>query len=272
MRFGGVKAVDGVNFRLAEGELRCLIGPNGAGKSTFFKLLTGSSAHRRHGPVRGRDDRRHGTAPDRAARRRHQDAGAQRVQRADGAGEHLAVARRVNSAVQSPRSCDEMLERVGMTALADRQVGQLAHGQRQWVELGMVLATEPDLVLLDEPAAGMTDDEVEQTAELISRSTALRADRGRARHAVHPHDREDGDRVPPGPGPDRRQGRKPSWRTSGCATSTSASRWRGRHDAGSRGSAFRLRPHPDPEGDRFQRRPGRVHRHPRATTAWARAP
>ena len=55
-----------------------------------------------------------------------------------------------------------MLERVGLTAIADRLVGQLAHGQRQWVELAMVMATEPDLILLDEPAAGMTDEEVDR--------------------------------------------------------------------------------------------------------------
>ena len=59
-----------------------------------------------------------------------------------------------------------MLERLGLTDAAERLVGQLAHGQRQWVELGMVLAAEPELILLDEPAAGMTHEEV-RTAELI---------------------------------------------------------------------------------------------------------
>jgi ABC-type uncharacterized transport system ATPase subunit len=71
---------------------------------------------------------------------------------------------------------DEMLARMGLSALADRMVGQLAHGQRQWVELGLVLSTDPDLILLDEPAAGMTHDEVLKTAELvreINRSKAL---------------------------------------------------------------------------------------------------
>jgi ABC-type uncharacterized transport system ATPase subunit len=71
---------------------------------------------------------------------------------------------------------DEMLERIGLIGSAERIVGQLAHGQRQWVELGIVLSTDPQLILLDEPAAGMTSDEVYKTAELvreINRSKAL---------------------------------------------------------------------------------------------------
>jgi ABC-type uncharacterized transport system ATPase subunit len=71
---------------------------------------------------------------------------------------------------------DEMLERVGLTGAADRLVGQLAHGQRQWAELGIVLSTDPQLILLDEPAAGMTHEEVLKTADLvreINRSKAL---------------------------------------------------------------------------------------------------
>jgi branched-chain amino acid transport system ATP-binding protein len=71
---------------------------------------------------------------------------------------------------------DEMLERIGLTTVAKRLVGQLAHGQRQWVELGIVLSTDPELILLDEPAAGMTHEEVYKTAELvreINRSKAL---------------------------------------------------------------------------------------------------
>jgi len=61
----------------------------------------------------------------------------------------------------------EPVQRVGLSAIASRIVGQLAHGQRQWVELGVVLSTDPDLVLLDEPAAGMTDQEVLRTVELV---------------------------------------------------------------------------------------------------------
>jgi ABC-type uncharacterized transport system ATPase subunit len=166
--FGGVKAVQGVNFRLADGELRCLIGPNGAGKSTFFKLLTGQ--HRpTSGSVKIRGRSIEGMESHQIAR-----LGVGIKTQVPSVFNGLSVreniwvsARRVNSAMQSARVVDEILQQVGLTALANREVGQLAHGQRQWVELGVVLATSPDLVLLDEPAAGMTDDEVEKTAALI---------------------------------------------------------------------------------------------------------
>jgi ABC-type uncharacterized transport system ATPase subunit len=85
-------------------------------------------------------------------------------------------ASRVHSRRRAAEVVDEMLERVGLTAAAKRTVGQLAHGQRQWVELGVVLSTDPQLILLDEPAAGMTHEEVNRTAELvreINRSKAL---------------------------------------------------------------------------------------------------
>ena len=81
-----------------------------------------------------------------------------------------------NRRMQARRITDETLTRARLTGIADRIVGQLAHGQRQWVEIATVLAQEPELVLLDEPAAGMTHDEVLRTAELmreINRSQAL---------------------------------------------------------------------------------------------------
>jgi branched-chain amino acid transport system ATP-binding protein len=167
MHFGGVKAVRHVNFSLAEGELRCLIGPNGAGKSTFFKMLTGQ-LEPSHGQVlfRGHDiSRAHA----------HQIArlGIGIKTQVPSVFDGLSVreniwlaASRVHPMKRARRLVDEMLERVGLTA----------HGQRQWVELGLVLSTGPDLILLDEPAAGMTHDEVYKTAELvreINRTKAL---------------------------------------------------------------------------------------------------
>jgi ABC-type uncharacterized transport system ATPase subunit len=86
------------------------------------------------------------------------------------------AAARLNRGRKAHGAVDAMLERLGLTAIASRLVGQLAHGQRQWVELGVVLSTDPDLVLLDEPAAGMTDQEVLRTVELvrdINRTKAL---------------------------------------------------------------------------------------------------
>jgi urea transport system ATP-binding protein len=168
IRFGGVEAVRGVNFTLAERELRCLIGPNGAGKSTLFKLLTGQLK-----PTAGRilfhghditGDHTHAIA------RRGIGIKTQVPNLFDGLTvfEHLWLsARRTNPAPRTREIVDGILERIGLTSLAKGAVGQLSHGLRQWVELGTVLAANPELILLDEPAAGMTHDEVARTAELV---------------------------------------------------------------------------------------------------------
>ena len=168
MRFGGVEAVSGVDFRLTEGELRCLIGPNGAGKSTFFKLLTGQLL-----PTSGRVLYR---GRDIAGAETHEVArlGIGIKTQVPSVFDGLSVRENVWIAASRGRpvrradeTVDEILSRIALTGVADRLVGQLAHGQRQWLELGVVLAAEPELILLDEPAAGMTHEEVVRTAELI---------------------------------------------------------------------------------------------------------
>jgi ABC-type uncharacterized transport system ATPase subunit len=168
IQFGGVEAVRGVNLCLGERELRCLIGPNGAGKSTLFKLLTGQLQ-----PTTGRilfhghditGEHTHAIA------RRGIGIKTQVPSLFDGltVREHLwLAARRTSSRRRADAVTDEILERVGLGALADGMVGRLSHGLRQWVELGTVLAANPELILLDEPAAGMTHDEVARTAELV---------------------------------------------------------------------------------------------------------
>jgi ABC-type uncharacterized transport system ATPase subunit len=168
MRFGGVQAVRDVDFLLAERELRCLIGPNGAGKSTFFKMLTGQ-LQPTSGQVllRGQDISRE--APHQIARR-----GIGIKTQAPTVFEGLSVrenlwlsAARVARGAKARAIVSQMLERMGVGEVAGRIVGELAHGQRQWVELGIVLVTDPELVLLDEPAAGMTDKEVLRTVDLV---------------------------------------------------------------------------------------------------------
>jgi branched-chain amino acid transport system ATP-binding protein len=166
--FGGVEAVRRVNFTLAERELRCLIGPNGAGKSTLFKLLTGQLTPTTGRIVfRGQDITGNHTH---AIARRGIGIKTQVPSLFDGltVREHLWLsARRTNSAARARQLADEILERIGLVPVAGQVAGRLAHGQRQWVELGTVLAANPELILLDEPAAGMTHDEVARTAELI---------------------------------------------------------------------------------------------------------
>ncbi len=168
MRFGGVVAVDNVSFRLREAELRCVIGPNGAGKSTFFKCLTGQlrptggEIFFRGAPMAG--------IGSHAIARRGVGIKTQVPNVFDGltARDNVwtAAVRVVPGRIAKQRT-DEAMERVGITPIAHRIVGQLAHGQRQLVELAMVIAPEPDLILLDEPTAGMTDEEVDRLVGLI---------------------------------------------------------------------------------------------------------
>jgi branched-chain amino acid transport system ATP-binding protein len=168
MRFGGVVAVDGVDFALQEAELRCVIGPNGAGKSTFFKCLTGQL------PPSAGDVLFRGTPiagiGSHAIARLGVGIKTQVPNVFDGLSARdnvwTAAARVAPGRIAEQRT-DQAMERVGITAIAGRIVGQLAHGQRQLVELAMVIAPEPDLILLDEPAAGMTDEEVDRLVGLI---------------------------------------------------------------------------------------------------------
>jgi branched-chain amino acid transport system ATP-binding protein len=177
MHFGGVKAVRNVNFSLAEGELRCLIGPNGAGKSTFFKMLTGQLQPSTGKVLFGGHDISNAHAHQIA--RLGMGIKTQVPSVFDGLSVRENIwlaASRHHSGERANAVADEMLERIGLTGAAKRLGGQLAHGQRQWVELGIVLSTDPKLILLDEPAAGMTHEEVHRTAELvreINRSKAL---------------------------------------------------------------------------------------------------
>jgi len=168
MRFGGVVAVDNVDFELREGELRCLIGPNGAGKSTFFKCLTGQ-LQPTAGDVLIQDRSMLGEPPCRIAA-----AGigvkTQTPSLFNGltAREHIALAvERHHGRDTAATRIDEVIERFNLGDLARRLVGELAHGQRQRVEIAMVVAADPWLVLLDEPAAGMTHEEVDRMVALI---------------------------------------------------------------------------------------------------------
>lgn len=168
VRFGGVHATRDVNFSLGEAELRCVIGPNGAGKSTFFKLLTGQ-VKPTSGQIlfRGKDISR--MQPHEPGR-----LGIGIKTQVPSLFNGLSVwenvwlsAQRVNPPQRAKDVTRTTLERVGMLAESGTITGTLAHGQRQWVELAVVLAADPPLILLDEPAAGMSDAEVARTAELI---------------------------------------------------------------------------------------------------------
>ncbi|HEX7437440.1 MAG TPA: ATP-binding cassette domain-containing protein [Caldimonas sp.] len=170
MRFGGVQAVNNVNFSLRERELRCLIGPNGAGKSTFFKCLTGQiRLDQTHGRVfiKGQD-----VTGWRAYEIVRLGVGIKTqvpsVMNGLNVEENLWLsARRVNSREAAQATVAEVIRQVSLEGIARRQVGELAHGQRQLVEIGIVLAQRPWLLLLDEPAAGITGAEAEALVRII---------------------------------------------------------------------------------------------------------
>jgi branched-chain amino acid transport system ATP-binding protein len=149
---------------------------NGAGKSTFFKMLTGQLAPT-GGEVRFRGTRIDGLDPHEVAR-----LGIGIKTQVPSVFDGLTVrenlwvaASRRHRGRAIDRAVDGELEHLDLSPIAHRPVGHLAHGQRQWVELGLVLLTEPILILLDEPTAGMTVEETEQTAALILAINKTRA-------------------------------------------------------------------------------------------------
>lgn len=166
--FGGVRAIDTVDFELGRGELRCLIGPNGAGKSTFFKLLTGQIP-----PTSGQilfDGQDITNLPTHQIARLGIGIKNQTPDVFDGlsAHENLWLAANVShEAAAARRQVEQVVDQLKLASFVDRLVGELAHGQRQWVEIGMVMAREPSLILLDEPSAGMSQEERLRTAALL---------------------------------------------------------------------------------------------------------
>jgi ABC-type uncharacterized transport system ATPase subunit len=167
-RFGGVHAVEDVNFRLRRGELRCVIGPNGAGKSTFFKMITAQLK-----PSEGRitfEGKDISGAERHVISRLGIGIKNQVPDVFDGIStrENIwAAARFRHNSKNVEQIVDRVLSQMNLTAVADDLVGELSHGQRQWVEFGMVMSLEPKIILLDEPTAGMTADETDRTADLI---------------------------------------------------------------------------------------------------------
>jgi len=167
-RFGGVRAVAAVDFSLASGELRCLIGPNGAGKSTFFKLLTGQ-LRATSGQILLDGQEIAGAEPHAIGRR---GVGIKNqvpvVMNGLTVRENLWLAARARLRGKAiDEAVDRVVARLALKPILPRIVGELAHGQRQWVEIAMVVVCKPRIILLDEPAAGMSDEETGRTADLI---------------------------------------------------------------------------------------------------------
>ncbi len=167
--FGGTRAVDGMDLSLTEGELLCIIGPNGCGKTTLFNLICGE-LRPQAGTIRlqGRDLTR--LKPHDIAR-----CGVIRKFQVPSVYDGLSVERNLRLASGAPLlrrgvrlDMDELAAMAGFTRVEmARPAGELAHGRKQWLEIAMVLAAGPSLVLLDEPTAGMTREETARTVRLI---------------------------------------------------------------------------------------------------------
>jgi urea transport system ATP-binding protein len=176
--FDGFKALDGLTLYVDPGELRCIIGPNGAGKTTMMDVITGRTKPDAGSAWFGQNvDLLALTEPEIA------QAGIGRKFQKPTVFEFLSVFENLELAVSGPKSfwrslvarltaaqrerIDEVLATTGLTAHRDATAGALAHGQKQWLEIGMLLMQDPELLLVDEPVAGMTPQETERTAELL---------------------------------------------------------------------------------------------------------
>jgi branched-chain amino acid transport system permease protein len=167
--FGGLKAVDAISLQFPAGGLNCLIGPNGAGKSTFFNLLVG-----RYRPTEGTI-----MLEGRPITRLLPHQRAQRgigiklqvpsIYRELSVRENvwLAAFAKTSSTPEAEAAVDRVLSRIGLVERSDDPAGDLSHGEQQWLEIGMVVASSPEVILLDEPTAGMTHEETIRTVELV---------------------------------------------------------------------------------------------------------
>jgi urea transport system ATP-binding protein len=175
--FDGFKAINDLNFYLDAGELRTIIGPNGAGKSTFLDLITGRTR-----PDEGQIEFKDTPVIRKSEYQIYRMGIGRKFQTPSVYSDHtvyenillgLKGSRGVWSAIfgkvtpaQNERIF-EVLETINLKDKAQVRAGALAHGQKQWLEIGMLIAQDPELMLVDEPAAGMTDEETARTGELL---------------------------------------------------------------------------------------------------------
>nr|WP_298968618.1 urea ABC transporter ATP-binding protein UrtD [uncultured Halomonas sp.] len=177
--FDGFKAINNLNLTINDGELRCIIGPNGAGKTTMMDIITGKTRPNSGSVWFGsRHNLLHMNEPDIASLGIGRKFQKPTVFEALSVFENLELAMAADKRIfptltarmtgQIKDRIDEVLETIGLTALRHQPAGILSHGQKQWLEIGMLLMQRPRLLLVDEPVAGMTEQEMERTAELLT--------------------------------------------------------------------------------------------------------
>jgi urea transport system ATP-binding protein len=174
--FDGFKAIQGVDLTFMQGRLHFLIGPNGAGKTTLVDAVTGLSHGTGRAEFRGKDllTMKAHQIVHLGVGRTFQTASvfeqSSVLQNLDiAAGKHRQAMGLLLPRRKVPERVDEALETIGLTALAHRPAGLLAHGQKQWLEIGMLLVQEAQVMFLDETVAGMSTDERDETGELLRR-------------------------------------------------------------------------------------------------------
>jgi urea transport system ATP-binding protein len=185
--FDGFRAINNLSIQIGEPELRAVIGPNGAGKTTFMDIITGKTK-----PDSGRvtwGDK--GVSLLALSESQIAREGIGRKFQKPTVFEEQTVRENLAMALRNGRGPFEVLisrgtpedadrisaiaEEIGLTAHLSRRSGELSHGQKQWLEIGMLLAQDPRLLLVDEPAAGMTPAEREHTTDLLRRAAETRA-------------------------------------------------------------------------------------------------
>jgi len=166
--FGGLSAVADVNIEVTAGEIHCLIGPNGAGKSTLFKLVAGTYAPSQGEVLFRGENVTHRKPYERVGRGMSIKLQVPSVFRELPVAQNLEISlQRTSSGSAMEAEKARLLEFLQLKDDADKPAGFLAHGQQQWLEIGMALALKPTLLLLDEPTAGMSPQETERTGDMI---------------------------------------------------------------------------------------------------------
>ena len=185
--FDGFKAINNLSFRIGEPELRAIIGPNGAGKTTFMDIITGKTRPDEGTVIYGEKS----ISLLKMSESQIAMAGVGRkfqkptVFEAQSVRENLAMALKnkrgpfdvllYRKTKRGAERIEELAEIIGLTDSLPRIAGELSHGQKQWLEIGMLLAQDPRLLLVDEPAAGMTPAEREHTTDLLKRAAEKHA-------------------------------------------------------------------------------------------------
>ena len=178
VEFDGFRALNKLNLTIDKGELRCIIGPNGAGKTTLMDVITGKTRADSGAVFFGQSLDLSTISETQIAElgigRKFQKP---TVFENHSVTQNLALAQRGSRQVrdclnfklldEQRQQLDDILTLIQLQADHCRRAGDLSHGQKQWLEIGMLLMQDPELILLDEPVAGMTDEETERTAELV---------------------------------------------------------------------------------------------------------